>query len=98
MNPRNIINSCLGPLECDGDTLFSDVVTFRKDDAVIELPSVEFGQSGDIYFEFKTTSMKTMVLVHSEGSKGDFIKVSTQMICWPTVIETQTVKFFMGIK
>ena len=66
----------LGPLECDGDNLFDNVVTFRRDDAVIELPPVEFGQSGDIYFEFKTTSIKTMVLIHSEGSKGDFIRVS----------------------
>ncbi len=66
----------LGPLECDGDTLFDNVVTFRRDDAVIELPPVEFGQSGDIYFEFKTTSIKTMVLIHSEGTNGDFIRVS----------------------
>ena len=66
----------LGPLECNGDMLFDNVVTFRRDDAVIELPPVEFGQSGDIYFEFKTTSIKTMVLIHSEGSNGDFIRVS----------------------
>ena len=63
-------------MECDGDTLFDNVVTFRRDDAVIELPPAEFGQSGDIYFEFKTTSSKTMVLVHSEGSNGDFVRVS----------------------
>jgi hypothetical protein len=34
----------LGPLECDGDTLFENVVTFRKSDAVIELPTFEMGQ------------------------------------------------------
>ena len=66
----------LGPLECDGDTLFDNVVTFRRDDAVIELPTFEIGQSGDIYFEFKTTSAKTMILIHSTGKTGDFIKVS----------------------
>jgi hypothetical protein len=31
------------------------------------------GQSGDIYLEFKTTSIKTMVLIHSVGDTGDFI-------------------------
>ena len=66
----------LGPLECDGDLLFDNVVTFRRDDAVIELPTFDMGLSGDIYFEFKTTSEKTMILIHSEGSNGDFIKVS----------------------
>ena len=34
----------LGPLECDGDTLFDNVVTFRRDDAVIELPPFDIGQ------------------------------------------------------
>ena len=63
----------LGPLECDGDVLFENVVTFRRDDAIIELPTFEMGQSGDIYLEFKTTSIKTMVLVHSVGDTGDFI-------------------------
>jgi Laminin G domain. len=66
----------LGPLECDGDTMFDNVVTFRKDDSAIELPQIDFGQSGDIYFEFKTTSQKTMVLIHSQGTNGDFIMVS----------------------
>ena len=68
--------SILGPLECDGDVLFDNVVTFRRDDAVIELPTFDMGLSGDIYFEFKTTSEKTMIIIHSQGSNGDFIKVS----------------------
>ena len=34
----------LGPLECDGDTLFDNVVTFRRDDAAIELPEFDIGQ------------------------------------------------------
>ena len=29
----------LGPLECDGDALFDNVVTFRKDDGFIRLPT-----------------------------------------------------------
>lgn len=74
----------LGPLECNGDNLFENIVTFRKSDAVIELPTFEFGlTSGDIFFEFKTTSgnfdasgNRPMVLLHSTGDTGDFIKVS----------------------
>merc|ERR1712020_455502 len=34
----------LGPLECDGDTLFDNVVTFRRDDAAIKLPPFDIGQ------------------------------------------------------
>ena len=66
----------LGPLECDGDALFDNVVTFRKDDGFIRLPTFDMGLSGDIYFEFKTTSEKTMIIIHSQGENGDFIKVS----------------------
>ena len=66
----------LGALECNGDVLFDNVVTFRRDDAVIELPTFDMGLSGDIYFEFKTTSESTNIIIHSEGSNGDFIKVS----------------------
>ena len=48
----------------------------RRDDAVIELPTFDMGLSGDIYFEFKTTAEKTMIIIHSQGDNGDFIKVS----------------------
>jgi len=67
----------LGPLECNGDLLFENTVTFRKADGVIELPTFEMGlTSGDIFFEFRTSSEKPMVLLHSTGDNGDFIKVS----------------------
>ena len=33
----------LGPLECDGDLLFDNTVTFRLSDGVIELPTFEMG-------------------------------------------------------
>ena len=62
-------------LWCEVATDWSGLLAAR-DDAVIELPPVEFGQSGDIYFEFRTTSVKTMVLVHTVGTNGDFLKVS----------------------
>ena len=66
----------LGPLECNGDNLFENIVTFRRTDAVIELPTFEMGISGDISFEFKTASERPMVLIHQIGDTGDFIKVS----------------------
>ncbi len=64
----------LGPLECEGDVLFDNVVTFRRPDAVIELEPLVIGKSGDIFLEFKTTSSRTMVLLHNTGDNGDFIR------------------------
>ena len=53
-------------------------------DAVIELPTFEIGTtSGDIFFEFKTALERPMVLLHSVGDNGDFIKV---FICLSTFI------------
>ena len=73
----------LGPLECNGDLLFENMITFRLQDGVIELPTFEMGlTSGDIFFEFKTSVgedqkwAQPMVLLHSTGEMGDFIKVS----------------------
>ncbi|XP_067118994.1 neurexin-4 isoform X3 [Centruroides vittatus] len=63
----------LGPLECSGDYLFDNIVTFRYEDATIELPTFDFGHSGDIYFQFKTTA-KNGVFVHIRGPV-DFIKI-----------------------
>ena len=51
----------------DFNFLFIHLEIYRKDDAVIELPPFDIGQSGDIYFEFKTTWDKTMVLIHTTG-------------------------------
>ena len=36
----------LGPLECDGDVLFDNVVTFRRDDAVIGESYESFDHKG----------------------------------------------------
>jgi len=67
----------LGPLECNGDMLFENSITFRKSDGVIVLPTFEMGvTSGDIFFEFKTSLERPMVLLYSDGDNGDFIKVS----------------------
>ncbi|XP_072742598.1 neurexin-4 isoform X2 [Anoplolepis gracilipes] len=64
----------LGALICEGDDLFKNVVTFRIVDATINLPTFDFGHSGDIYFEFKTT-IEDAVIIHSRGPT-DYIKVS----------------------
>nr|CAD7572109.1 unnamed protein product [Timema californicum] len=64
----------LGPLMCEGDDLFNNVVTFRVSDATINLPPFDMGHSGDIYFEFRTTS-ENAVIMHSKGPT-DYIKIS----------------------
>lgn len=64
----------LGPLVCEGDDLFNNMVTFRITDATITLPRFDMGHSGDVYLEFKTTQ-ENAVLFHSKGPT-DFIKLS----------------------
>ncbi|XP_031832226.1 neurexin-4 isoform X3 [Nomia melanderi] len=64
----------LGPLICEGDDLFKNVVTFRVVDATINLPTFDIGHSGDIFFEFKTT-IDDAVIIHSKGPT-DYIKIS----------------------
>ncbi|XP_055376798.1 neurexin-4 isoform X1 [Condylostylus longicornis] len=64
----------LGPLRCEGDDLFSNVVTFRIADATIDLPRFDMGHSGDIYLEFKTTT-ENAVIFHATGPT-DNIKLS----------------------
>ncbi|XP_055611113.1 neurexin-4 isoform X3 [Uranotaenia lowii] len=64
----------LGPLKCEGDDLFNNVVTFRIKDATINLPPFDMGHSGDIYFEFKTT-IEDAVILHARGPT-DFIRLN----------------------
>ncbi|XP_060526188.1 neurexin-4 isoform X1 [Cylas formicarius] len=64
----------LGPLICEGDDLFDNVVTFRISDATIDLPNFDMGHSGDIYFEFRTAS-ENAVLFHAKGPT-DYIKLT----------------------
>lgn len=62
----------LGPLMCEGDDLFNNVVTFRVTDATINLPTFDMGHSGDVYFEFKTT-IENAVLFHAKvGRKTNY--------------------------
>ena len=64
----------LGPLVCEGDDLFNNVVTFRIVDASINIPRFDMGHSGDVYLEFRTTQ-ENAVLFHARGPT-DFIKLS----------------------
>lgn len=64
----------LGPLMCEGDDLFNNVITFRITDSTINLPPFDMGHSGDIYFEFRTTT-ENAVLFHAKGPT-DYIKLS----------------------
>ncbi len=64
----------LGPIICEGDSLFNDIVTFRYEDATIELSPFDLGQAADIYLQFKTTA-EFGVLFHNKGPE-DFIKLS----------------------
>lgn len=64
----------LGPLVCEGDDLFNNVVTFRITDATINVPRFDMGHSGDVYLEFKTTQ-ENAVIFHARGPT-DYIKLS----------------------
>ncbi|KAK7092596.1 neurexin-4-like isoform X2 [Littorina saxatilis] len=63
----------LGKLECFGDDLFDNTVTFNMADAVLEFPTFEANIAGDIWFQFKTTTTDG-VMVHCTGDT-DFIEV-----------------------
>lgn len=69
----------LGPLRCEGDDLFSNVVTFRIADATIDLPVFDMGHSGDIYFEFKTTT-EMAVLFHATVSNQQWPRSRFKLI------------------
>lgn len=61
---------------CVFTDLFNNVVTFRKLDSQIRLPTFDFGQNADIYFEFKTT-IENAIIFESHGlDNKDYIKLS----------------------
>jgi contactin associated protein-like 2 len=65
----------VGPLVCEGDSLLSNVITFRRDDAVLRLPGMHWQhQTGDVYLQFKTTA-ENGVLLHARGPTH-FIKLA----------------------
>ena len=74
----------LGPLRCYDDSLFDNTVTFRKADATIELPTFEGGVSGDIRFQFKTTTENGILLQNT----GAYHFIEIKLVCeWSAAIE-----------
>ncbi|CAL1542707.1 unnamed protein product [Lymnaea stagnalis] len=65
----------IGELECFGDNLFDNTVTFTQTDGALEFPTFEAQNAGDIWLQFKTTA-DDGVLVHCTGSEvADFIEI-----------------------
>lgn len=72
--PEKRARYTIGPLVCEGDFLFDNVVTFRLHDSIIPVPTFEMKESWDIYLQFKTTT-EFGVLLHAKGP-NDFIKLA----------------------
>ncbi|XP_064472302.1 neurexin-4-like isoform X2 [Ornithodoros turicata] len=88
----------LGALQCEGDSLFDHVVTFRYADATMDIYDYDLRHTGDIYFQFKTT-IENGVLVHARGpadhikvllSGGDQIQLSYKTASGPHGVSVET--------
>ncbi|BFZ06336.1 hypothetical protein BsWGS_09375 [Bradybaena similaris] len=65
----------IGELECFGDNLFSNTVTFTQKDGALEFPTFEADNAGDIWYQFKTTTSDG-VMIHCVGSVvSDFVEI-----------------------
>ncbi|CAH1775387.1 unnamed protein product [Owenia fusiformis] len=73
INSANRGRHLLEQLICYKDSLFDNVITFRKADAAITFPTYEGAISGDIRFQFKTTQENGIFLQNTGGE--DFIEV-----------------------
>jgi hypothetical protein len=70
----------VGRLNCEGDLLYDNTVTFRKADAIITVPPFEAKIAGDMRFQFKTgfdsATFGSAILVQNIGyDDGDLIEV-----------------------
>ena len=75
----------MGRLQCEGDLLYDNVVTFRKADAIITVPPFEAKVAGDIRFQFKTgfdsaTFGSAIILQNIGYDDGDLIEVTSQKL------------------
>ncbi|KAK7575553.1 hypothetical protein V9T40_011839 [Parthenolecanium corni] len=52
----------LGSLKCNLNDIHENVVTFKKADATINLSNIDFGETTDIYFEFKTAVLNGLLI------------------------------------
>ena len=81
--PEKRARYTIGPLICEGDMMFDNVVTFRQHDSIIPVNIETTGFSWDIYLQFKTT-IEYGVLFHARGPY-DFIKL--------TIISAKAIQF-----
>ncbi len=70
----------VGRLQCEGDLLYDNTITFRKADAIITVPPFEAKIAGDIRFQFKTgfdsaTFGSAIILQNIGYEGGDLIEV-----------------------
>lgn len=65
----------IGSLVCEGDRLYDNTVTFRKMDAVLEVPEFESTMAGDIRFQFRTRSYSGIFIQKIGNLTGDLIEV-----------------------
>lgn len=70
----------MGRLQCEGDLLYDNTVTFRKADAIITVPPFEAKIAGDLRFQFKTgfdsATFGSAIIVQNIGyDAGDLIEV-----------------------
>ena len=71
----------MGRLQCEGDLLYDNTVTFRKADAIITVPPFEAKIAGDLRFQFKTgfdsATFGSAIIVQNIGyDAGDLIEVT----------------------
>ncbi len=70
----------VGRLLCEGDLLYDNTVTFRKEDAIITVAPFEAKIAGDIRFQFKTgfdsATFSSAIIIQNVGyNDGDLIEV-----------------------
>lgn len=57
--------------------MFSNVVTFRKEDATLELPTYPGTHSGDIRFQMKTTATDGIIFQNT----GPYSFLEVRIVC-----------------
>ena len=55
--------------------LLDNVITFRKSDATLEFPTFPGDKGGDIWFQFKTTTMAGVMIHDTSETGSDFIQI-----------------------
>ena len=75
ISENRYVKYSVGSLVCEGDRLYDNTVTFRKHDAVIEVPEFEPTLAGDIRFQFRTRSTSGIFLQKVGNLTADLIEV-----------------------